>query len=82
MPAKVEKVMVADQEEKTLKKNYHISQNKETGKWGVKFAKGEKVIKYFATQKEAIDYAKQLAKNQDGDITIHKKDGKIRKQKY
>ena len=62
-------------------KVYHISL-REDGKWQVKFAKGEKVIKTFATQKEAIDYAKKLAENQDGSISIHKKDGKIRKLKY
>ena len=52
------------------------------GKWQVKFAKGEKAIKLFDTQAEAIAYAKKLAENQDGNITIHKKDGSIRKQKY
>lgn len=62
-------------------KVYHVSL-REDGKWQVKFAKGEKVIKTFSTQLEAIDYAKQLANNQNGSIAIHKKDGKIRKQKY
>ena len=36
----------------------------------------------FDTQKEAIDYAKQVAGNQEGSIVIHKEDGSIRKQKY
>lgn len=62
-------------------KVYHISL-RDDGKWQVKFAKGEKVIKTFATQLEAIEYAKKLAENQDGSIAIHKKDGKIRKLKY
>lgn len=66
---------------KTAAKNYHVSKN-EDGKWQVKFAGGEKAIKLFDTQAEAIDYAKHLAKNQDGKITIHKRDGKLRKQKY
>ena len=66
---------------KTAAKNYHVSKN-EDGKWQVKFAGGEKAIKLFDTQAEAIDYAKQLAKNQDGNITIHKRDGKLRKQRY
>ncbi len=63
-------------------RDYHISLRKDDGKWQVKFAKGEKAIKLFDTQAEAIEYAKKLAENQDGSITIHKKDGKIRKQKY
>ena len=42
----------------------------------------QKVIKLFDTQAEAIKYAQNLADNQDGCITIHKVDGKIRKQDY
>lgn len=66
---------------------YHISQNKDEkseffNQWRVRKSGSDKTIKYFKTQKEAIDYAKTLAKNQDTDIVIHKKDGKIRKQKY
>ena len=63
-------------------KTYHISKRKEDGKWQVKFASGQKAIKLFDTQAEAIDYAKKLADNQDGSISIHKLDGKIRKQNY
>ena len=62
-------------------KNYHVA-HRQDGKWQVKFAKGERAIKLFDTQEEAIAYAKKLAANQDGRITIHKKDGSIRKQKY
>lgn len=82
--AKQEEIEIVENTEKTQSsrpKVYHIS-IREDGKWQVKFAKGEKVIKTFATQLEAIDYAKQLANNQNGSIAIHKKDGKIRKQKY
>ena len=82
--AKQEEIEIVESTEKTQSsrpKVYHIS-IREDGKWQVKFAKGEKVIKTFATQLEAIDYAKQLANNQNGSIAIHKKDGKIRKQKY
>lgn len=68
-------------EEKTAARNYHVAKRPD-GKWQVKFAGGEKAIKLFATQAEAIEYAKKLAGNQDGSISIHKKDGKMRKQKY
>lgn len=63
-------------------KNYHVSLRKSDGKWQVKLSGGEVAIKLFTTQAEAIAYAQNLAENQDGNITIHKKDGKIRKQKY
>ena len=68
--------------EEVKTKVYHISKRKEDGKWQVKFANGQKALKLFDTQKEAIEYAKVKAENQDGRITIHKVDGKIRKQKY
>lgn len=60
-------------------KIYHISKRKEDGKWQVKFANGSKAIKLFDTQAEAIDFAKTLAKNQEGSIRIHSVKGKIRK---
>ena len=62
-------------------KDYHIAQ-REDGKWQVKGAKAEKALKIFDTQAEAIKYAKTTAVNQEGSFTIHKKDGKIRKQTY
>lgn len=68
-------------EEKERARNYHVAKRPD-GKWQVKFAGGEKAIKLFGTQAEAIAYAKKLAANQDGSISIHKKDGKLRKQKY
>ena len=70
-----------EEKKKETAKNYHVVKRAD-GKWQVKFAGGEKAIKLFATQAEAIAYAKKLAENQDGSISIHKKDGKLRKQKY
>ena len=72
----------SDPAKKSAGRNYHVSTRKEDGKWQVKFAGGEKAIKLFDTQVEAIAYAKKLAENRDGSITIHKKDGKMRKQRY
>ena len=71
----------APEEKKPIKRNYHVS-FRDDGKWQVKFAKGNRALKLFDTQAEAIAFAKQKAENQDGSITIHKKDGKIRKQNY
>ncbi len=76
------KQMAVKVAEKTPKKNYHISHREKDGKWQVKFAGGEKAIKLFDTQAEAIDYAKDLAEKNDGTHTIHKRDGKIRKKTY
>ena len=80
-----EDVAAEEAEEKAVAaqrpKNYHVSL-REDGKWQVKLSKGGKAIKLFSTQLEAIAFAKERAKSQDGYITIHKVDGKIRKQRY
>ena len=82
-PVKAEKkVEKKETKAEVANKTYHVSKRKEDGKWQVKFASGEKAIKLFATQVEAIEYAKKLANNQDGSLQIHKVDGKIRKQDY
>ena len=44
--------------------------------------KNSTALIFFDTQKEAIAYAKTVAGNQEGNIVIHKVDGKIRKQDY
>lgn len=53
---------------------YHVAK-REDGKWAVKFAGGDKVIKLFDTQKEALDYTKTMAKNQDGKVLVHNSKG-------
>lgn len=66
------------------KKVYHVAKRAEDGKWAVKFAGGEKVIKLFATKDEALKYADQLAENQDGSVAFHaskgQNKGKIQKR--
>ena len=59
---------------------YHIAQSKTIdGQWQVKLAGGERAIKIFKTQKEAIEYAKGLVRTQGGSIRIHSMKGKLRK---
>ena len=62
-------------------KTYHISL-REDGKWQVKAEKAGKALKTFSTQKEAIDYAKSVAGNNEGKVVIHKVSGDFRKNKY
>lgn len=61
-------------EKKEATKVYHVAK-REDGMWQVKFANGEKAIKLFKTQKEAIDYTKKLADNQDGKMLVHNSKG-------
>lgn len=57
-------------------KNQHVVK-RENG-WAVLGENNEKDTKHFSTQKEAIEFAKQIAKNQYSEVIIHGTDGKIR----
>lgn len=63
-------------------KVYHVSLRRDDGMWQVKLGKGNRALKLFKTQAEAIVFAKEKAKNQEGRVVIHKVDGKIRKLRY
>lgn len=81
---KVEKV--ADDKAKKPQK-YHVSQNKDEDsenfkKWRVRKEGSTKTIKFFDTQKEAIEFADELAEKAGSSVVIHKVDGSIRKQDY
>lgn len=65
------------------KHTYHVVSIKdEKGKitgWGVKLVNGEKMIKTFKTQKEALDYANELSEKNGRGVVLHSKTGKARK---
>ena len=72
------------EEKKTVDfRNYHVAKRPD-GKWQVKFAGGEKAIKLFATQKEALEYTNKMAANQGGSVLVHAskgaQKGKIKKK--
>lgn len=54
---------------------YHVVKRSD-GKWEVKFAGGEKAIKLFTTQKEAVEYSTIMAENQEGALLVHNSKGK------
>ena len=59
---------------------YHISRSKFVSRsWQVKLAGGERAIKIFPTQAEAINFAKELTRTQGGSIRIHSMKGQLRK---
>lgn len=59
-----------------MKKNQHVVPH---GKdWAVKGAGNEKYTKIVQTQKEAMDVAREIAKNQHSEVVIHRKNGVIR----
>lgn len=59
---------------KEATRTYHLVKRAD-GKWEVKFAGGQKAIKLFNTQKEAVEYSKQMAKNQGGSMLVHNSKG-------
>ena len=66
---------VKEEKQEISNKIYHISKRKEDDMWQVKFAKGQKAIKLFNTQKEAIEYSKKMAENQGGSMLVHNSKG-------
>lgn len=73
-PKKVEKV---EEEKKTVSngKTYILSKRKEDGKWALKYSGGEKVIKLFDTQAEALEFTKKRADNNDRAILVRASKG-------
>lgn len=50
------------------------------GKWAVRRAGAARASKTFATQGEAIEHARNLAKNQQTELYVHGRDWKIRER--
>ncbi|WP_100406658.1 DUF2188 domain-containing protein [Bacillus solitudinis] len=59
-----------------MSKNQHVTPN-EKG-WKVQGAGNEKATSIHRTQKEAIDAARTIARNQKSEVIIHRPDGRIR----
>ena len=60
-------------------RTYHVTKNPD-GMWRVRLAGGERAIRLFPTQKEAIVFANRLVKTRGGSIRVHGVNGKIRKE--
>ncbi len=71
------------EEEKKPKRNqpYHITKHSKGG-WQIKRGGAERALKRFDTQKEAIEYAKEIEKEKGVSYVIHKADGRTRKKNY
>lgn len=56
--------------------NQHVVPHK--GKWGVRGAGNSRVTAIADTQDDAIDIARDIARNQRSEVVIHRPNGKIR----
>jgi len=60
------------------KKNQHVVPN--GSNWAVRSTTSSKVTKVFSSQKEAISFAKNIAQNQETELFIHGRNGRIRER--
>lgn len=60
-------------------RTYHVTKQP-NGQWQVRLAGGNKAIKLFDTQREAIAFAKGLVESRGGSYRIHSVKGKIRSE--
>ena len=58
-------------------KNQHVVPTL-NGKWGVRGEGNSRITKETSTQAQAIEVAREIAKNQGSEVVIHKRDGTIR----
>lgn len=59
-------------------KNQHVVPR--NGQWAVRGAGNVKATRVFSTQGEAIDAAREIARNQGTELVIHRPDGRIREK--
>jgi hypothetical protein len=55
---------------------HHVVPNPKGG-WDVERGGGEHASGHFDTKQEAIDYGRQVSRNQETELRIHNKDGRI-----
>jgi Uncharacterized protein conserved in bacteria (DUF2188) len=58
------------------KKNQYVVKNGDS--WGVRGEGNSKLTKSFNTQKDAIAYGREIAKNQQSELRIQDRNGKFR----
>ncbi|MGG0717940.1 DUF2188 domain-containing protein [Robertmurraya massiliosenegalensis] len=62
-----------------MRKNQHVTPHSDGG-FQVKGARNSRATKVFDTQREAIAYGKEIAKNQQSELVIHNLKGRIREK--
>lgn len=63
-------------EVRRMGKNQHVVPHKDG--WAVKGAGNEKATSVYDTQAQAIERARDVAKNQQSELLVHGRDGQIR----
>lgn len=61
-----------------MKKNQHVVPH--NNQWAVKGAGNDRATSVHSTQNQAIEHAREIAKNQQSELLIHGKNGQIREK--
>ena len=59
-------------------KNQHVVPRE--GKWAVKGEGNERATSVHDTQREAIEVAREISRNQESELFVHGRDGRIRER--
>lgn len=59
------------------RQEHHVVWNSQTGTWDVKRNHADRVSGRFNTKAEAMEYGRQVSKNQNTELIPHRKDGII-----
>jgi len=60
-------------------RNQHVVPRDE--EWAVRRAGASRDTRRFATQREAIDAARRIARNQGSELLVHGRDGRVRERR-
>ncbi len=61
------------------RKTHHVVPSRNGG-WNVTKGGAKKASKSFEIKREAVEYAREISKNQESELYIHKKDGTIERK--
>lgn len=64
-----------------LRKSYHVIANINGG-WNVKRTDAERATRSFASQKDAIEYGRNISKSHSMDLVIHGRDGRLSSKEF
>ena len=59
-----------------MKKSHHVVPN-QSGGWDVRKPGASRASRVFESKKDAVDYARNIAKKENSELYIHRKDGTI-----
>jgi hypothetical protein len=62
-----------------MKKDQHVVANPRGG-WSVRHTGAARATRVFDKQKDAVDYARDIAKKQSSELYIHRRDGTIKEK--